>query len=249
MTRDRLFTYSVLDLYKIADNEGIKYDYLNGNREKLIEKILDALEESEKERADTNNDAMRLKSKKYDILQDCELKAQEKQIYSIPERYNDTRIVLLLRGPLWAYTYWDINESKVSELKDEIFFEGFLLRVYELGERKASKKESYSKENILDYYDIPVDETDDSWYINLGKTGKNFGIQLCALVHGKEIVLSSSNVIKSPRGFMAENIDNLSNDSETMTMLLSGLWDYNDSGENVLPQRIISIMENQDLSF
>ena len=55
--------------------------------------------------------------------------------------------------------------------------------------------------------------------------------------------------IKEQMGFVAENIADLANDSGTMTMLLSGLWDYNDSGENVLPQRIISIMENQDLSF
>ena len=249
MTRNRLSTYSIFDLYKIAENEGIKYDYSDGNREELIEKILDALEESESERKIANNDAMRLKSKKYDILQDYELEAQEKQVYPIPERYNDTRIVLLLRDPLWAYTYWDINENKVSELKNEIFFEGFFLRVFELIAKKDSKEDSYSKENILDYYDIPVDEKDDSWYINLGKTGRHFGIQLCSLVHGTNIVLSKSNIIKSPRGFIAENIDDLSGDSETMTMLLSGLWDYNNNGENVLPQRIISIMENQDLSF
>ena len=249
MTRDRLSTYSIFDLYKIADNEGIKHDYSDGNREELIEKILDALEESEDERDIANNDAMRLKGKKYDILQDDELEAQEKHVYSIPSKYNDTRIVLLLRDPLWAYTYWDINENKVSELRNGIFFEGFFLRVFELGMKKGSKEESYYKENILDYYDIPVDENDDSWYINLGKTGRHFGIRLCALVHGKDVVLSSSNIIKSPRGFVAENINDLANDSGMMTMLLSGLWDYTDNGENVLPKRIISIMENQDLSF
>lgn len=249
MTRDRLSSYSIFDLYKIAENEGLKYDYSDGNRGELIEKILDALEESEDERADSNNDAMRLKCKKYDILQDYELEAQEKKVYSIPERYNDTRIVLLLRDPLWAYTYWDLNESKVLELKNEIFFEGFFLRVFELDTKKDSKKDSYSKDNILDYYDIPVDEKDDSWYINLGKTGRHFGIQLCSLVHGKDIVLSKSNIIKSPRGFVAENINDLTADSGTMTMLLSGLWDYSNNGENVLPKRIISIMENQDLSF
>lgn len=249
MTRDRLSTYSIFDLYKMAENEGIKYNYSDGNREELVDKILDALEENENERDIANNDAMRLKGKKYDILQDYELEAQEKQVYSIPERYNDTRIVLLLRDPLWAYTYWDINENKISELKNGIFFEGFFLRVFELKVKKNSDEDSYSRDNILDYYDIPVDENDDSWYINLGKTGRHFGIKLCSLVHGQEIVLGKSNIIKSPRGFVAENIDDLSNDSDIMTLLLSGLWDYNDDGENILPQRIISIMENQDLSF
>ena len=66
MTRDRQSTYSTFDLYKIAENEGIKYDTADGDREELIEKILDALEEDENDRDISNNDAMRLKGKKYD---------------------------------------------------------------------------------------------------------------------------------------------------------------------------------------
>ena len=154
----------------------------------------------------------------------------------------------MLRDPLWAYTYWDINESKLDKLKEDIFFEGFFLRIFELTLNIGSTT-SYSKDNILDYYDIPVAEHDDSWYINLGKTGRYFGIQLCSMVHGKALVLCESNIIKSPRGFVAENIDTLSGNSDTMTVLLSGLWDYNEDGGNVLPKRIVSIMENQDLSF
>ncbi|MCK5673116.1 MAG: DUF4912 domain-containing protein, partial [Spirochaetales bacterium] len=240
MTRDRLTQYSMFDLYKIAENEGIKYDYSDGNRDELIEQILEALEEDKNDRDLSNNDAMKLKNTKYDILQDYELEAQEKQIYSIPEKYNDTRIVLLLRDPLWAYTYWDLNDNELNKMKEEIFFEGFFLRVYELNTKKDSGENSYSSENILDYYDIPVDEKDDSRYINLGKTGRSFGIQLCSIIHGKVSVLSKSNVIKSPRGFVAEHIKDLSNDSDLMTVLMSGLWDYKDNGENIIPQRIIS---------
>ena len=88
MTRDRLSKYSMFDLYKIAENEGIQYDYSDGDRDELIEKILEALEEDKTERDLANNDAMKLKNTKYDILQDYELEAQEKQVYSIPERYN-----------------------------------------------------------------------------------------------------------------------------------------------------------------
>jgi len=247
MTRERLSKYSMFELYKIAENESIQCDYTTEDRDKLIDRILDALEEDKNDRDFSNNDAMKLKSKKYDILQDYELKTQEKQVYSIPSRYNDTRIVLMLRDPLWAYTYWDINESQLGKLKEDIFFEGFFLRIFELALDTGSR--SYSRDNILDYYDIPVDENDDCWYINLGKTGRCFGLQLCSMVHGKVIVLCKSNIIKSPKGFVAENIDALSSNSDTMTVLLSGLWDYNEDGENVLPKRIVSIMENQDLSF
>ncbi len=249
MTRDRLTQYSMFDLYKIAENEGVQYDVTEGNRDELIEKILEDLEEDKNERDLANNDAMKLKNMKYDILQDYELEAQEKQVYSIPEKYNDTRIVLLLRDPLWAYTYWDLNDKELAKMKEELFFEGFFLRVFELSSKKTSKEDSFSQDNIIDYYDIPVDEKDDSWYINLGKTGRHFGIQLCSVIHGNVSVLSKSNVIKSPRGFVAEHIKDLSNDPDLMTVLMSGLWDYNNKGENVIPQRILSIMENQDLTL
>ncbi len=247
MTRERLSKYSMFELYKIAENENIQCDYTTENRDKLITRILDALEEDKHDQDFSNNGAMKLKSTKYNILQDYELEAQEKQVYSIPSRYNDTRIVLMLRDPLWAYTYWDINESQLAKLKEDIFFEGFFLRIFELALNTGSR--SYTKDDVLDYYDIPVDEHDDNWYINLGKTGKYFGIQLCSMVHGKALVLCKSNIIKSPRGFVAENIDTLSGNPDTMTVLLSGLWDYKEDGENVLPKRIVSIMENQHLSF
>ena len=249
MTRDRLTQYSMFDLYKIAENEGVQYDIEDGNHDDLIEKILEALEEDKTERDLSNNDAMKLKSTKYDILQDYELEAQEKQVYSIPDKYNDTRIVLLLRDPLWAYTYWDINDSELKKMKEEIFFEGFFLRVFGLNSKKSSGENSFFKENIIDFYDIPIDENDNSWYINLGKTGRYYGLQLCSVVHGKVSVLCKSNVIKSPRGFIVEHIKDLSNDSDLMTVLMSGLWDYNNKGENIIPQRILSIMENQDLAL
>jgi uncharacterized protein len=249
MTKERLSNYSMFNLYKLAENEGIQYDCTDGDREELIEKILEALEEDKNDRDLSNNDAMRLKGIKYDILQDDELEAQEKQVYLIPEKYNDTRIVLLLRDPLWAYTYWDINDNELTKMKDEIFFEGFFLRVFELNNKEAVEGDYYNKDNILDYYDIPVDEKDSSWYINLGKTGRFFGIKFCSMIHGKVNILSKSNVIKSPRGFVADHIEDLTNDSNLMTVLMSGLWDYNKNQKNVLPKRIISIMENQDLSF
>jgi uncharacterized protein len=249
MTRERLSQYSMFDLYKIAENEGIQYDCTDGDHSELIEKILEALEEDKTERNLANNDAMKLKGTKYDILQDYELEAQEKQIYSIPEKYNDTRIVLLLRDPLWAYTYWDLNDNELNKMRDEIFFEGLFLRVFELKTNEIINKDAFSKENIIDYYDIPIDENDDSWYINLGKTGRHFGIELCSIIHGKVSILSKSNIIKSPRGFVAKHIDDLSSDSDSMTVLMSGLWDYNNKGENIIPQRIMSIMENQDLAL
>ncbi len=67
-------------------------------------------------------------------------------------------------------TYFMGFELTYSMLLDIVY--RVATKLTELGIKKGSNEESYCKENILDYYDIPVDEDDDSWYINLGKTGR-----------------------------------------------------------------------------
>ena len=35
----------------------------------------------------------------------------EMPAWELPERYNETKIVLLLRDPNWAFAYWDIRKQ------------------------------------------------------------------------------------------------------------------------------------------
>lgn len=247
MTRERLSALSDQNLIALAKREGICIDetaLTGAHREELIDEILEALEEDRAERLAVNNSAMRSKSHKYDIFMDEELECREGEIFGIPERYNETRIVLMLRDPLWAFAYWDIQDVRLAALQEEPFYEGLFLRVYEFSSAIPSR------DHVIDYFDIPVRESDDSWYISLPKPGGFFCVDLrCKSLHG-ESLLCRSNMIKSPLGYIAENKEDLLSSPDQMKVLLSGLWDFQgEPGEERIPQRVMQILDYQDLSF
>ena len=150
MTEERLQKLSHESLKKIAVNEGIKY-VEETSRKDLIEQILEAMEEERLERERSNNYAIRIEEKKYNIIQDEELEAQEEAEYCIPEKYQETRICLLIRDPYWAYALWDVRDSDLLELKKKRF-QGLLLRVNQL-----SRNVSDGKRKLIDSFEIPVD--------------------------------------------------------------------------------------------
>jgi len=244
MTREKLQALSEEVLRSIAQREGI-YNYTDAGKEELVELILDALEENRSEQESNNNAAIRLERKKYEILIDEEVNLPEYEEYSLPERYNDTRIVILLKDPMWAYAYWDINSPQSGNLKEEPFFEGFFLRVYEF------HGEVLDKSNIVDVFDIPVGDQDKSWYINLNSTGIDYCVELRCKVMHQDRLLAVSNPIHSPLGYFARNQEEFFNEPDTMMLMLSGLWDY-EEGETrreEIPQRIISILDSHNIEI
>ena len=244
MTREKLTSLSEEQLESIAKREGI-HGYEEFEREDLIDSILEALEEDRNEREHNNNSAMRLEHKKYDILRDEEVDLLTQDEYPLPEAYNDTRIVLLLRDPMWVYAYWDINRSQIDTLKEEPFFEGFFLRVYEFhGERPE-------EHNIEEYFDIPVGENDRSWYVNLNRPGSDYAVELRCTVMHKERVLAASNSVHSPLGYFARNQEEFYNDPNMLKLMFSGLWNVQDGALNrkEIPQRIISILDSHNIEL
>ena len=244
MDRERMQALSLKTLQNLALKEGIEEEFFH-DRQKLIEQIIEAKEEDREERAISNNCAMRLKGKKYDIMRDEEVETVITENYNLPDRYNETRIVLLLRDPLWAYAYWDIKDTELAELHADPFYNGLFLRVYELKDPTPAKK------TVLDFFDIPIKESDDCWYINLNKAGRYYCVELFSEVHSKVTPLCVSNVVHSPLGYIAEHRDDFFNDPDSMMIILSGLWDYEpgEDEQTAIPQRIISILDSQEISM
>jgi uncharacterized protein len=244
MTREKLQSLSEEQLKSIAKREGI-HNHENGDRDVMIDLILEALEEDRNEREVNNNAAMRLEHKKYDILRDEEVDLLTQDEFPLPDCYTDTRVVLLLRDPLWVYVYWDINKTQLAELKEEPFFEGFFLRVYKF------QGEAPEKNNIKDFFDIPVEDDDRSWYINLTQTGSDYCVDLRCKVMHKEYVMALSNAVHSPLGYFSRNQEEFYNDPSTMMLMLSGLWNYEkgSSTRQEIPQRIISILDIHNIEI
>ena len=110
MTKDRLQSLPLSSLKEIAKKKGIS-DFQNLHREKLIDIVIEALEEDRNDRITLNNMAIRGEEKKYDIFRDEEIESQDKNIYDIPSTYNETRVGLILIEPQLAYSFWEISDK------------------------------------------------------------------------------------------------------------------------------------------
>lgn len=239
MTRERLQVLSIASLREIAGRSGIQVDE-KINKDMLIEQILEAMEEDKTDRENSNNTAMRIKEKKFEILKDEEIEPQDKGEYTLPPTYNETKIVLLLRDPLWAFTYWDLEKSDYDSITNAETKNRLLLRVYEC---MAATQET---KGVV--FDIPVKKTDRSWYINLPRTGSSYYIEFISKMNGAEIKLCSSNKVHSPRMTLGAKIS--PNTDETLQEILAvcGLLDIDESSSAIgIPQRIISLLDTQYL--
>ncbi len=243
MTREKLQSLSETTLKSIAQREGIR-DHEASDHSELIDLILEAMEEDRAERETSNNAAMRLEYRKYDILKDEEVEALTKEEYPLPESYNVSRIVLMLRDPSWAFVYWDINQTEFQSFKAETGYEGFFLRVYEF------VGEEVNQEKLSDFFDIPVEETDASRYINLPRGGSSYIVDLCCTALHKEHIIVRSNAIYSPLAYFARHQNELLNDPNVRRLMLTGLWNQErDEDGDHIPQRMLSILESHEIDL
>ncbi len=241
MTEDRLQLLPEKFLKEIALKEGISI-HDNIDKQDLIDLILDAIEEDRAEKIMNNNPAMQIKERKFDITLDEQFDFDE-DLYPLPERYNETEIVLLLRDPVWAYTYWDIKDSDISSLKFGDLGGELLLRLYEM------RSPVFEKNSIIDFSDIPVTIDDNSWYINLPNTGIYYCVELIMQGSESSKVLCRSNSVQSPQWEIGsfENFQELKGSGNDL-MLISSLLDLSESDTTgKIPQRIISMIDSDFL--
>ncbi|RKX77400.1 MAG: DUF4912 domain-containing protein [Spirochaetes bacterium] len=239
MTREYLQSLSYKLLKEIAFREGIK-EAKRLKKEVLIDLILEAMQEERDERERFNNPAMQVEEKKYENIKDEEMRPLKGIQYKIPERYNETKIVLLLRDPLWAYAYWDLNDNDILFIKNNHSFKKLILRVYESGER------GFSEDIGVDSFDIPVKLSDNRWYINLPHPGREYYIELICLNGGEEKALCTSNTVRSPRVALPDSIEDDFQESVGDIIKLSGISELHESdNKRIIPQRIISIIETK----
>ncbi len=241
MTKDRLQSLSYAYLKEMARKEGI-INYQNLPMEKLIEAVIEALEEDRNERIVSNNIVIRGEEKKYDIFRDEELESPDVNEYSIPETYNETKIHIMLIEPLLAYAYWDLSEKDRLVYSNTLKPGKLLLRVHE----KACVK--CNEDNLPDFFDIPVRIKDENWYINLPSHNSSYYIELILFMYGEEKILCTSNTITSP----AKTVEDIKAGDDFISedlLLLTGFYDFDEeSSDNRIPQRIISFLDNKYLT-
>ncbi|MGM0608045.1 MAG: DUF4912 domain-containing protein [Candidatus Muiribacteriota bacterium] len=132
--------------------------------------------------------------------------SSENKPADLPENYGDTKIVAMVRDPLWIHVYWEVQEKKLKDLKS-MLGDSFqectrALRVHDVTDI------DFNGENSISYFDIQVEPFSSSWYINTGNPNRDFIVDLGILTpSGQFILIARSNKIKTPRAGISQNID------------------------------------------
>lgn len=234
MTRSRLESLTVEALDKIAEQHGI--DLPNrADKETLVTLIFETLEEIRMERDSDNNNPIRIEEKKFGTgYEDDPTTAVAED--DLPAGYNETRIVLMLRDPAWAFCYWDLSEAHQKKYRRNPEFHGMLIRVYELTDPIEDRSA------IVDSFDIPVQLSDNRWYINLPEQETHYRLELIARYGDSEESLAGSNIVSVPKGFFAD--DSTASFQEDAIVALSGIEHLGvPAFGNRIPQRILAHLE------
>ncbi len=239
MTKERLQLLSLEALQDIAGRIGLSR--IDGiEKEILIEQILEAFEEDRSDRHNSSNIEMLVKEKKFDLACDEHFGGRNGDEPTLPETYNETIIVVLLRDPYWAFTYWDLNSedrTRIDSAQEEEEENRLLIRVYEYDSDSSER----------DSFDIPVRAADRSRYINLPRAGREYSVELLAASEEAEYVLARSNHIHSPDLSLKDYTD-FEDDTFMNILAVAGIGELGeDTLQRGIPQRIISLLDAQYL--
>jgi uncharacterized protein len=242
MILDRLERLSMASLRRLAHQYEVDVPG-EITRDELIELVIEAIEENRAERESVNANPVSIGEKKYELFLD-ELEKEESREAGcafdgcqLPSRYNETRVVLLLRDPAWAYAYWDIHDGVVCGVREQDEYAGLCLRVFELAHQDDDLKRATHS------FDIPIGFHDTNWYINLPTQNAYYRIELICEFGGIETVLSTSNTVLAPPVSVADN----GYGGESVADKILSYSDISnipvDTYGSRIPQRIMSLLD------
>ncbi len=192
MIRARLEELSLEALFDLAGRNGLILGP-DSDRSTVIDELTEIIMENREERERGNSVTVRIQQKKYALVTDDETPLSSINVdeFNLPERYETNRIVLMLRDPRWAFTYWNISSTKKRLFEETAKFDGLFLRVLQVA--------SASREIVIqDSFEIPVRLEDTSWYIHIPRQQTFYRIQLVAKINRRRELLAISNSVRVP---------------------------------------------------
>jgi hypothetical protein len=172
-----LETLATHELVQLADSFGVDIPS-ELDRLFIIEELLVALEEEE----DDSVGAMLASPRKF-------VEKRINEPVPMPKQYNITFIEVMLRDPLWAFTFWEVKNADKELYERDTAFNGYQLNVI---------PESATGEPFV----IPVGVHDDAWYIGFPPEGGRFTVELCVVLRdATKITLAVSHPFSMPRLF------------------------------------------------
>jgi uncharacterized protein len=178
-------------------------------KDDLIEKIL---RESSKEKEKTKvkkpkkvelseqNGQTFTSSKKYEIENINAVVEPEYPVETkdLPSEYDDTKLILLIRDPWWAFVYWEISQEvreKYNIVRNQ-HNKSLKLRVYDVTDNRED-----------DYFDVDINDHTNNWYIRLPKSNRHYVAELVVVDEEGEKPITKSNKYIAPRETVSDNYD------------------------------------------
>jgi len=184
---EKLSLLSDEELRLLAEKMGI-YVPEGLDRVFLIEEIIEAFEDDTAEKSFSHDAPDHVEEKKLTGTGFIPGRLEE---IAIPERYNETSIVAIVRDPLWIFSFWDIAEPAKEKIAAEMEEPKLLLRVSEANDADSAF-----------HYDISVNFDDRKWYINVPYARRSYRIDLCVAKYQKINILARSNIVRMPSQYM-----------------------------------------------
>jgi hypothetical protein len=172
-------------LTELADIYGI--DLPSGlNRTIVIEELLEALGEPE-EGADKNG-ALAVGGPRQGVTA------------PLPKFYNITYVEVLIRDPLWAFAFWEVNAHDKELWEKAPDFGGYCLRV------SPEPRGAGQKPPAGGSFTVQVGIEDSAWYLGFPPEGGTFKVELCAIRREEPVALTVSRPFTLPS--LLENSEN-----------------------------------------
>jgi hypothetical protein len=195
MTRESLQAIPLEELLALAREEGYEE---GGARDRAIltEFILESRKDRAREKEWENSPSIRVEESKYQITDIQSKEHPGSAAYPIADRYNQTKLVFMVRDPHWAFAYWELDNNTLEKLSQRAKEIQLVLRVHEAESVQPSS------------FDIPIQFSDSSWYIYLPDQACAYILELGYIDRDRYSPLAGSNPIRTPRESFAQGPDN-----------------------------------------
>lgn len=233
MTKERLQSITLEELQALACKQG--YEFTGAaDRAALTEFILESFKELEREREEENNPSIRVEESKYQLTERETADGADVDAYPIEKRYNQTKVVFMVRDPNWAYAYWDLDNKLLEKLKKNADGNQLVLRVHDV------ELIDFTGSNANSSFDIPIQIDDASWYIYLPNQNCSYILELGIISESGYRCLARSNPIRTPRNGFSDNFPSV--DQDLTLNLFSGFDTFEGIGSSSgIPQRILAV--------
>lgn len=122
----------------------------------------------------------------------------------LPFSYGETKLVLMVRDPYWAYSYWDFSGETWNWIQQKFSEDPSLrsmIRVHDLEARRS--------------YDLLISLETKNWYLHLGVPDHRYAAEL-GIGNGRDrfYLIARSNEVRTPRDSPSEVVDPAWNDRD-----------------------------------